>query len=194
MLNPRERPVLRQFLNWADVDLPLTGGMTLTVDGGRLETLDTPGHSPGHVALYEPASRTIIAGDLVAGQGTVGIFPPHGKMLDYFASLERARRLDARVVIPGHGPTLTQPPDIFARYIEHRAAREREVYAAVARGPATIEALIPGLYPEVSPSSGGRRPRQSSPTWKSCGRRAASPPTPTTHSSPAGASANRGYR
>lgn len=151
MLNPRERPVLRQFLNWADVDLPLTGGMTLTVDGGRLETLDTPGHSPGHVALYEPASRTIIAGDLVAGQGTVGIFPPHGKMLDYFASLERARRLDARVVIPGHGPTLTQPPDIFARYIEHRAAREREVYAAVARGPATIEALIPGLYPEVLP-------------------------------------------
>ncbi len=151
MLNPKERPVPRQFLNWSDIDLPLTGGMTLTVDGGRLETLDTPGHSPGHVALYEPVSRTLIAGDLVSGHGTVGIFPPHGKMIEYFDSLERARRLDARAIIPGHGPAMTQPPDIFARYIERRSMREREVYAVVAREPATIEAMIPELYPEVSP-------------------------------------------
>ncbi len=151
MLNPKEQPILRQFLNWTDVDAALTGGMTLTIEGGELHAVDTPGHSPGHVALYEPVSRTLIAGDLVSGNGTVGIFPPHGKMVEYLDSLERARQLHPDVVIPGHGPTISQPPDIFAQYIAHRLMREGEIYAVVAREPTTIEAMIPELYPIVLP-------------------------------------------
>jgi len=151
MLNPKEQPLLRQFLDWSAIDLPLTGGMTLTVDGGRLEALDTPGHSPGHVALYEPVARTLLAGDLVSGHGTVGIFPPHGKMSEYFASLARMQQLGARLVIPGHGPALPQPPDIFGRYIERRAKREREIYAVVARAPTMIAAILLELYPDVLP-------------------------------------------
>ncbi|HEY8292307.1 MAG TPA: MBL fold metallo-hydrolase [Thermomicrobiales bacterium] len=151
MLNPKERPILRQFLSWSDIDEELTGGMTLPIEGGELHALDTPGHSPGHIALYEPVSRTLIAGDLVSGHGTVGIFPPHGKMVEYFDSLERMQRLDPAVIIPGHGPTMTQPPDIFAQYIERRSTRESEIYAVVAREPTTIEAMIPELYPVVLP-------------------------------------------
>ncbi len=151
MLNPKEQPILRQFLDWSDVDLPLTGGMKLPIDNGQLETIDTPGHSPGHVALYEPFSRTLIAGDLVSGHGTVGIFPPHGKMTEYFASLERAQALDARIVIPGHGLTLTQPPDLFAQYIERRLTREKEIYTVIAKAPTTITEIVVELYPDVLP-------------------------------------------
>ena len=151
MLNPKEQPILRQFLSWSDIDEELTGGMTLPLEGGELRALDTPGHSPGHIALYEPVSRTLIAGDLVSGHGTVGIFPPHGKMTEYFASLEAMQRLNPAVVIPGHGPTMTQPPDLFAQYIERRSTREAEIYAVVAREPTTIEAMIPELYPIVLP-------------------------------------------
>lgn len=150
MLHPAERPILPHAIDWSAIDLPLEGGMTLSVDGGRLEAIDTPGHTPGHVALYEPVTRTLIAGDLISGHGSVGIFPPHGKMIDYFASLERAGGLGARTLIPGHGPTLTQPPDLFAQYIERRMNREREIFAAVAGEPVTIEAILPGLYPDVS--------------------------------------------
>jgi len=151
MLNPKEQPILRQFLNWSDVDEELTDGMTLTIEEGELQAIDTPGHSPGHIALYEPVSRTLIAGDLVSGNGTVGIFPPHGKMVEYLESLERMRQLNPDVVIPGHGPTMTPPPNIFAQYIEHRLMREGEIYAVVAREPTTIEAMIPELYPIVLP-------------------------------------------
>ena len=151
MLNPKERPILRQFLSWSDIDADLTGGMTLPIENGELRALDTPGHSPGHIALYEPVSRTLIAGDLVSGHGTVGIFPPHGKMTEYFDSLERMQRLNPAVIIPGHGPTMTQPPDIFAQYIERRSTRESEIYAVVSRAPTTIEAMIPELYPVVLP-------------------------------------------
>lgn len=151
LLNPIERTVLHRGLTWEEVDRPLTGGMVFTVDGGHLETLDTPGHSPGHVALFEPASRTLIAGDLVSGNGTVGIFPPLGKMGDYVASLRRAQEIDARTIIPGHGPTIVQPPDLFARYLARRLQREEEIAALLRRGPATIEAMLPELYPDVLP-------------------------------------------
>jgi glyoxylase-like metal-dependent hydrolase (beta-lactamase superfamily II) len=151
MLHPAEGPILPRTMSPSDIDLPLTGGMTLDVGGARIEAIDTPGHTPGHVALYVPAARTLIAGDLVSGHGTVGIFPPHGRMAEYFASLRRAQALDAPTVIPGHGPTLAQPPDLFAQYLERRTAREREIVALLGRGPVTIDAMLPELYPDVAP-------------------------------------------
>jgi len=153
MLGPGEVPVMRDYLPWSTVEHPLVGGMTLAVDGGCLEVLETPGHTPGHIALYEPVTQTLLAGDLVAGHGTVGILYPHGKMLDYFASLRGLQQLDIRTLIPGHGQTLTQPPDIFGQYLERRTARERSILAIVGRGPTTVAAILPELYPALAPQS-----------------------------------------
>ncbi len=153
MLNPKERPILEQFkgLTWDQVDEELHGGMSVEIDGGRLDAYDTPGHSPGHVSLLEPESRILIAGDLVSGHGTVGIFPPHGRMIEYFDSLRLARSLRPSAVIPGHGPTLTEPIGLFDQYIERRSNREREIYEVVEQGPATIEEMVTKLYPDVLP-------------------------------------------
>lgn len=153
MLGPREVPVMRDYLDWSTVENPLSGGMTLAVDGGSLDVLDTPGHTPGHIVFYEPVTRTLLAGDLVAGHGTVGILYPHGKMLDYFASLRLLQRRDIARIIPGHGQTLTQPPDIFGQYLERRATRERAILAIVGRGPTTVAAILPELYPALAPQS-----------------------------------------
>ena len=151
MLGPGEVPVMRDYLTWSTVEHPLIGGMTLAIDGGHLEVLATPGHTPGHIALYEPATKTLLAGDLVAGHGTVGILYPHGKMLDYFASLRALQRRDIARIIPGHGQTLTQPPDLFGQYLERRTARERAILAIVGRGPTTVAAILPELYPALAP-------------------------------------------
>jgi glyoxylase-like metal-dependent hydrolase (beta-lactamase superfamily II) len=153
MLNPNERPILEQFkgLRWDQIDEELRGGQTIEVDGGLLNAYDTPGHSPGHVSLLEPASGTLIAGDLVSGHGTVGIFPPHGKMSEYFDSLRLAKSLKPAVVIPGHGPILTEPDGLFDQYIERRSLREREIHEVLASGPTTIEKIVEQLYPDVLP-------------------------------------------
>jgi glyoxylase-like metal-dependent hydrolase (beta-lactamase superfamily II) len=153
MLNPKERPVLEQFkgLTWDEVDEELHGGMTIEVDGGELEAIDTPGHAPGHVALFERSSGRLIAGDLVSGHGTVGIFPPHGKMTEYFASLRAAEALHPSVVYPGHGPTITDPAHLFQQYIERRSLREGEIVEELRSGSKTIEQIVAPLYPDVLP-------------------------------------------
>lgn len=149
LLHRREEPLADRFLAGVPIDWSLVGGMRLPIDGGWLETFDTPGHSPGHVSFYAPDSRTLIAGDLVSGFGTVGIFPPLGEMRAYCDSLARMQRVGIEQIIPGHGPT--QTPEIFARYLARRAEREAEIYAAVSHGPTTIEAIVTALYPDVQP-------------------------------------------
>ncbi|NJJ39044.1 MBL fold metallo-hydrolase [Paenibacillus apii] len=46
----------------AKVDAVIEDGQKLPVAGGVI-VVETPGHSPGHVSLYHPASRTLIAAD-----------------------------------------------------------------------------------------------------------------------------------
>lgn len=153
LLNPKERPILEQFkgLTWDEVDQELHGGMQIEIDGGLLEAYDTPGHSPGHVSLLDPESRVLIAGDLVSGHGTVGIFPPHGKMIEYFDSLRRAKALQPSAVIPGHGPMLTDPNGLFDQYIERRTKRENEIRGVLEHEATTIDAIVTQLYPDVLP-------------------------------------------
>lgn len=150
-LHPGNQPILPAELRWEDIDEELTGGMTLPVAGGLLEVVDTPGHAPGHVALFDHAGGTLLAGDLVSGNGSIGIFPPHGSMLEYLASLRRARALPVSRILPGHGPEIADGPALLDQYVAHRLNREREVYEAVAREPRPIETLVAELYPDVLP-------------------------------------------
>ena len=150
-LHPGNRPIMGNTLSWEEVDAELADAMVIEIDGGRLEAVLTPGHAPGHIALFEPASGTLIAGDLVSGNGTVGIFPPHGSMLEYLDSLARARALPVTRILPGHGPAIEAGAARLDEYIEHRIQRERQVYEEVARGPRTIEEIVTDLYPDVLP-------------------------------------------
>lgn len=151
MLHPTERQVASRFMDVSEIDAELRGGMTISVDGGVLEVIDTPGHSPGHVVFFEPVSRTMIGGDLVSGNGTTGIFPPLGKMDEYLDSIRRAESYHPRVVIPGHGPTMVDQPGLWEYYMERRLTREREIYEVLTRHPATIPEIVTEIYTDILP-------------------------------------------
>jgi glyoxylase-like metal-dependent hydrolase (beta-lactamase superfamily II) len=46
-------------------DEPLVEGVRLSSGAGTLEVIETPGHAPSHVALYEPCQRILFSADLV---------------------------------------------------------------------------------------------------------------------------------
>jgi glyoxylase-like metal-dependent hydrolase (beta-lactamase superfamily II) len=151
MLHPTERQVASRFMDISEIDGELHGGMTIPVDGGTLDVIDTPGHSPGHVVFFDPVSRTMIGGDLVSGNGTTGIFPPLGKMAEYLDSIRRAGTYNPRIVIPGHGPTMVDQPGLWEYYIDRRLTREREIYGVLTRQPTTIPDIVTELYTDILP-------------------------------------------
>ncbi|MDQ0089061.1 glyoxylase-like metal-dependent hydrolase (beta-lactamase superfamily II) [Paenibacillus anaericanus] len=76
------KPYVQQFMDslkaveTVRVDQTVTNGEILPWCGG-IEIVHTPGHVPGHISLYLPSSKTLIAGDVVViEQEKLGIANP----------------------------------------------------------------------------------------------------------------------
>ncbi|MBI4508062.1 MAG: MBL fold metallo-hydrolase [Deltaproteobacteria bacterium] len=118
----------------------------------RVRAVHTPGHAPGHLCFLEETTGFLVAGDMVAGIGTIVIDPWDGDMADYIASLERMKTLDAQALLPAHGPVITRPARKLDEYIRHRLWREDKIAQALAqKGEATTVQLLPEAYDDVAP-------------------------------------------
>lgn len=147
-------PIWAHALTADRVDMPvarrLQDGETILDDW---HVLHTPGHAPGHVCLFSPASRTAIVGDMIASVGTILIAPGDGDMQVYLEQLARLAKLDAFVALPAHGDPVDEPTAVFERYIAHRLAREAKIFEALkGAGEATSAELVPIAYGDVPPT------------------------------------------
>ena len=109
----------------------------------------TPGHAEGHLC-FEVGAATI-AGDMVAGVGTILIDPSEGDMALYLASLERLLARPAAMLLPAHGPAIPDGPAKLREYLAHRRMREDRVVAALpARSTgATLDELVAQAYSDT---------------------------------------------
>jgi endoribonuclease LACTB2 len=127
----------------------LTDGGRLTLGSATLTAVGTPGHSLDHVALWWPERRLLLAGDLVAGEGSMWVGLPDGDVALYLASLARAAALDPLLVAPAHGPVRRDGSAVLSWARAHRLQREASLLTALRGGPATLPDLRETLYPDV---------------------------------------------
>lgn len=97
--------------------------------GIALHVIPTPGQTPGHLALWEPESRTLLTGDLLQA-ADVGWMPAGGPWREgaadaLIASVEVLAALDARLAVSGHGPpTQDVPASVERSLTRYRRWRE----------------------------------------------------------------------
>ncbi|MEM9024960.1 MAG: MBL fold metallo-hydrolase [Bacteroidota bacterium] len=85
--------------------LSLHEGDTVRFGQSELKILFVPGHSPGHVAFYQPEDRFVVAGDVLF-YGSIGRTDLPGGDYDTLINSIRKQLLplgDDVVVYPGHG-------------------------------------------------------------------------------------------
>ena len=131
-------------------DRPLLAGVSVDTDLGPWIVLETPGHAPSHVCLFQPDRRLLISGDHLLGRVSPYFdfgwsADPAGELLD---SLDRVDVLGARLCLPGHGRTFT---DVHAHVQANRdllAQRSASVRDALCDGPLTAFEAIPRVYGE----------------------------------------------
>jgi glyoxylase-like metal-dependent hydrolase (beta-lactamase superfamily II) len=117
--------------------IPLKSGEIFEVGDYRLETVATPGHTYGHMCLYEPSKRIFFSGDHVLGDITPNIQAwsddqdPLGLYLD---SLRRVDELDVELCLPGHRSLIEDFGKRLAELIEHHRVRANEVISILERG------------------------------------------------------------
>ncbi len=127
----------------------LADGEVLEVGGRALRAVHTPGHAVGHLCYRDEATAATIAGDMVAGLGTILIDPSGGHMATYLASLERMIAIGTGALLPAHGPVIADGPGKLREYIAHRLMRERRVRDALGRAPRTAAELCAVAYADT---------------------------------------------
>jgi len=73
-------------------------------------------------------------------------------MAAYLESLRRVGGENAEVLLPAHGPPITDPAGHVAHYIQHRLQREAKVLEALGSSSLAVEELVPRAYPEIAPA------------------------------------------
>jgi glyoxylase-like metal-dependent hydrolase (beta-lactamase superfamily II) len=132
----------------------LAGKVTVTRELSDNEVFEgvtcvlTEGHAEGHLC-FELGDATI-AGDMVAGVGTILIDPSEGDMAVYLASLQRLLERGTNTLLPAHGPVIANGPEKLREYIAHRMMREAKVVAALAaRTDASPAELVADVYSDT---------------------------------------------
>lgn len=90
--------------------------------GAGFTVLEVPGHSPGHVAFWREADRTLIAGDVFFNLSLLtlryGLHEPPGLFTHDVPENRRSERrlaaLEPALVVFGHGPPLRDPARLRA--------------------------------------------------------------------------------
>lgn len=121
----------------------LTDGEVIEAD---IKCVYTPGHADGHLVFERDGVH--IAGDMVAGVGTILIDPSEGDMADYLASLELMLSRAPSVLLPAHGPAITDAAGKLREYIAHRTMREDRVVAAL-RDHSALAELLSVVYADT---------------------------------------------
>jgi glyoxylase-like metal-dependent hydrolase (beta-lactamase superfamily II) len=140
-----------------DAQLPLTYHKVVLADDDVLEhneatihCLYTPGHSAGHLSFVVQGDTTsILAGDMVTGDGAIWVGTPEGDLSAYLASLARLETVDADVLAPSHGAVSLQPHELLEKATTHKHNREQQIIDALKK-PQSLDALTSKLYSDVT--------------------------------------------
>jgi len=124
-------------------------GEGATIEGTEfgLEVLHTPGHAPDHLCFFLEEERVLFTGDTVL-DGMFSVINPSrgGDMAVYVETLERLEKIRLSRLCPGHGDVIDEPKARIREYIEHRRAREEQIYKLVKKQPAKIPDLVAAIY------------------------------------------------
>lgn len=119
---------------------PISGGQELTYGNVRLQCVSTPGHTPGHICLYNEKDGFMILGDHVLFDITPNI-TAWSTMPDslgtYLDSLKMIRGYDVRLPLPAHREchgTLARRVD---QLLLHHEKRLSEVENIIRENPGT---------------------------------------------------------
>ena len=128
----------------------LDDGDELPCRGGTLETLVTPGHSPGLLSFRCREQRSLFSSDVILNGITpnIGVHPFYddNPLRDYLNSLDRLHELDIDLVLPSHGDPFRGHREWISETRGHHDERLRTVRAAVSGGKCTAFELVPRIW------------------------------------------------
>ena len=129
---------IKGYISGSEMDITyLREGQLLEIGPYRLRCIMTPGHTPGHVCLYEPDKKFFISGDHILGDISPNItaWPEMEDALgSYLDSLEKVEKMDITLILPGHRSLIHHHRQRITELRKHHETRLQEVRDILKKG------------------------------------------------------------
>ena len=115
----------------------LKEGDAVTVSDYLFRCLETPGHSKGHLCLYEPGKKIFVSGDHILDDITPNIqlwSNDWNPLKDYLESLDKVYELDVELVLPGHRGIFRNCRKRIRELRHHHQRRLDEIVSILGKG------------------------------------------------------------
>jgi len=114
----------------------------------RFEVVHTPGHSPGHVCLFERPAGLLLSGDhmLPGITPNIGWLPDEDPLGDYLASLGKVAPFEVETVMPAHGKPFAEHRGWLEDTARHHEERCAEIRRFLADTPASAHEIVGRIW------------------------------------------------
>jgi glyoxylase-like metal-dependent hydrolase (beta-lactamase superfamily II) len=149
---------------------PVREGDEIVIGDYTFRCMETPGHSPGHMCLYEPGKKVFVSGDHIL-PGVTPIIAlmsyEENPLREYLESLEKICNLDVKLTLPAHGNVLDNFKERVEELKQHHKIRTDEVLAILGNGEQSAFTVASQMTWDVAYQSWQRFP--ASQKWFACG-------------------------
>jgi glyoxylase-like metal-dependent hydrolase (beta-lactamase superfamily II) len=150
----------RTLFRSAPIDLLLSGGEKIRLGGQwEVEIWHTPGHTRGHVSVYDASSKTLVVADSVVhnsmrnADGTQAFAAPYRYLDSYIATINRIQAADLELMLTCHFPVCrgAEIKEFLAESYAYVDRTEGALQAELkeAQQPMTMTELIAALAPKL---------------------------------------------
>jgi hydroxyacylglutathione hydrolase len=100
---------------WIHAPLPryetFTGPLSFDLGGRTVDVIETPGHTPGSLCLYDRKDKLLFAGDNIQAGNVLMMMPESLSLETYQKSVDKLAAMADRIdkVFPSHGPAPIKP-------------------------------------------------------------------------------------
>jgi glyoxylase-like metal-dependent hydrolase (beta-lactamase superfamily II) len=132
---------LSQVVKTAEPSVQLDGAESLPMGRRRLRVEWTPGHSPGHICLYDREDELLFAGDTLLPDlsPNIGLHPQStpDPLHEYLDGLRRLAAYEPKLILPSHGRPFTDAPARVKVLEAHHKRRLDQIVEIVGHGKET---------------------------------------------------------
>jgi len=117
--------------------VPLKEGNKIRAGDYLFRCIETPGHTMGHMCLYDSGKKVLVAGDHIMKDITpnIALWSNVGNPVkDYIDSLDKIFNLDVNLVLPGHRRVFKSHKNRINEIKLHHDFRSEEILSVVGQG------------------------------------------------------------
>jgi len=126
---------MKDLIPEANPDRALSDGDTISTGIFDLQVIWTPGHSNGHICLYEPSHKLLFTGDHILPGITPNISIHtqfhEDPLKKYLQSLKKLQDLDMKLALPAHENTFTNLQKRIDELLAHHEERKATIIETI---------------------------------------------------------------